>query len=435
MNKFTKTLKSLAILVALSIFVGLFVVIFQNFVPGRINSQTEIIPTSNPNISVYPPPEETPSLSPSPLSIFNVSPTPRPTWTPFPTNTARPGPAYTPIPLVEPAQNSMGKIFFVTKALKANQQLNVLEMNDRGQSSSAVTIKPTDPLPEGQYYPSPDGKLVAIIWGTEGGFSGSLLELKSGNISPLLGGLPFSFFFNWYPDSQQVLVQNNAGGLWLLDAYGKKPFSALLSPSLGRVGNAASSPDGSKVIYSFVRDPAQPVEVWSVNSDGRDAAKLFDTQIPLYGFSWSPDGTQIAVFGNGLMVMNPDGSDFHTVFTSYPIAACDLSGPLWSPDSQKIAITIYETYSDTLCPGWTGKHFAGTHIAIIDVKSEQFQIIPFEIDSGDVDPSWSPDGKKITFVSNRNGAPNLWVAGVNEAKPYPITTMNEFVRYPSWQKP
>ncbi len=70
MNKFTKTLKSLAILVALSIFVGLFVVIFQNFVPGRINSQTEIIPTSNPNISVYPPPEETPS--PIPITSFHI---------------------------------------------------------------------------------------------------------------------------------------------------------------------------------------------------------------------------------------------------------------------------------------------------------------------------------------------------------------------------
>lgn len=91
MNKFTKTFKPLAIFVALLIFVGLFVVIVQNFVPGRINSQVEISSTSNPNISAYQAPEETPSPIPSPVSIFNASPTPRPTWTPFPTNTVRPG--------------------------------------------------------------------------------------------------------------------------------------------------------------------------------------------------------------------------------------------------------------------------------------------------------------------------------------------------------
>ncbi len=435
MNPIKKTFKPVGDLVALLMIVGLIVVIIQNFVPGRINPQSEIISTSSPNISAYPPPEETLSPFPSPVSIFNASPTSRPTWTPFPTNTARPGPTYTPIPLVEPAQNSMGTIFFVTKALKINQQLNVLEMNDKGQSSSAVTIKTTDQLPEGQYYPSPDGKLVAIIWGTEGGFSGSLLELKSGKISPLWGGIPFTFFFNWYPDSQQVLVQNNAGGLWLIDVYGKKPFIALFSPSLGGVENATSSPDGSKVIYSFVRNPAKPREIWSVNSDGRDAIQLMETQIPLYGFSWSPDGTQVALFGHGLMVMNPDGSNFHTVFNNYPIYSCDLTSPLWSPDSQKIAITFYETYSGTLCPGWVNSNFAGTHIAIIDLKSEQFQIIPYEKDSGDIDPSWSPDGQKITFVSNRNGAPNLWVADLNEANPYLITVTNEFVRYPTWQKP
>jgi Tol biopolymer transport system component len=51
----------------------------------------------------------------------------------------------------------------------------------------------------------------------------------------------------------------------------------------------------------------------------------------------------------------------------------------------------------------------------------------------DSHPDFSPDGSRITFVSSRSGAPELWVSGSDGLNPRQLTHLNAHVlSYPKW---
>ena len=51
----------------------------------------------------------------------------------------------------------------------------------------------------------------------------------------------------------------------------------------------------------------------------------------------------------------------------------------------------------------------------------------------DMQPAFSPDGKKLVFISDRNGSENVWVANADGTKPRAITTTErENYMSPTW---
>ena len=50
----------------------------------------------------------------------------------------------------------------------------------------------------------------------------------------------------------------------------------------------------------------------------------------------------------------------------------------------------------------------------------------------DVAPSWSPDGRQITFVSDRQGSPQIWVMNADGSDQRRITFEGEYNQTPSW---
>lgn len=78
--------------------------------------------------------------------------------------------------------------------------------------------------------------------------------------------------------------------------------------------------------------------------------------------------------------------------------------PSWSPDSQWV---VYDTYlKDNM------------EISIISTVNAG-QVIPLSNDPNatDTDPVWSPEGRKIAFVSNRSGENEIWVASLDKPDP------------------
>lgn len=150
--------------------------------------------------------------------------------------------------------------------------------------------------------------------------------------------------------------------------------------------------------------------------------------------SWSPDGKQIAftrlngcqdpecVFGD-VWVMDADGTDQRLVTKGF--------NPSWSPDGEKLAYESCTTSGLYPCdndkrnvslvnPDGTGR---------VDLTAGMRSPCNANTTSREVEPTWSPDGKKIAFISSAQncryevyamnadgtGQVRLSEAGVNEA--------------------
>jgi Tol biopolymer transport system component len=122
--------------------------------------------------------------------------------------------------------------------------------------------------------------------------------------------------------------------------------------------------------------------------------------------SWSPDGSQIAFAGldgglSDLFVINSDGSDLRRL-TNDKYAELH---PAWSPDGRTLAFTTDrgpETDFQRLTLG-------NYRIGLLEIATGNVTL-PEGMGVGkNVSPVWSPDGRALAFVSDRNGINNLYL--------------------------
>ena len=168
------------------------------------------------------------------------------------------------------------------------------------------------------------------------------------------------------------------------------------------------SPDGTKV--AFVRGPGLAGDIYVVNADGTDQTRLTHSsgldQFP----AWSPDGTRIAFQTNRdgnfeIYVMDADGLG-QTNLTRYP----DLDAwPSWSPDGTRIVFHRMHLPIASV-------DLALPKLVMVIGEYEVFVMYAYgtgqtnitENPATDWYPLWSPDGGKIAFQSDRDGAGEIF---------------------------
>jgi dipeptidyl aminopeptidase/acylaminoacyl peptidase len=207
----------------------------------------------------------------------------------------------------------------------------------------------------------------------------------------------------------------------------------LVSSDLSRlrnVGSVAISPDAHRVAYTVVmRDrPGRPYgQLWIMELATQKSVRVGGEKDSGGGPMWSPDGKWLAFQGSqgdkhGLFMSRPDGSDItflaplHDTNSPLPGTGKDVT---WSPDGKELAfisstpgVEAAEASGDPMViTRYLYKPDAGEgmtrfndnqrlHIFVVDVSSKQIrQLTQGNTDEHSID--WSPDGKQLLFVSNR----------------------------------
>src|SRR5215217_6182199 len=114
-----------------------------------------------------------------------------------------------------------------------------------------------------------------------------------------------------------------------------------------------------------------------------------------------------------IFTVDPDGSDL-TPLTSN---AANDGAPTWSPDGRRIA--------------FTSERDGNYEIYVMDADgSNQTRLT--NVAGYDITPAWSPDGQRIAFVSNRGGDFEIYVMGADGSNPTHLTTNTAYDDQPAW---
>jgi dipeptidyl aminopeptidase/acylaminoacyl peptidase len=195
---------------------------------------------------------------------------------------------------------------------------------------------------------------------------------------------------------------------------------------LGSGPAQAASPDkGGKIAFSSNRDdPFGNFHIFAMNADGSCQTRLTnDSAFSELSPSWSPDGQSIA-FQRSLSWGSPPGGDIWRMNASganqvnLTNAQAWGGDPAWSPDGLRIAFTNH--LDDTRAESDPFRYSGTPRVYLMNPDGGG--LLRLTEDYG-LDPTWSPDGRRIAFVSKDW---NIWMMNADGSDPINLTDSPEF---------
>jgi Tol biopolymer transport system component len=273
---------------------------------------------------------------------------------------------------------------------------------------------------------SPDGSRIAFF--SEGDSVRGLwiADLEGGALRPLVLDGATWYELDWSPDGRVLAGYSDAFGRFELQAIDVESGSATrLTRSTYDDVFPAWSADGRSIVFTSNRtgDP----EIWTMDADGTGPRRLTDAPGRDAHPSVSPDGARIAF-------QSPRGGDDPLRVQIYTMAT-DGTGlvrltdddhfngvPVWSPDGARI---LYQRRSST-------EYEAGNWDVVEIAAAGGTPRVVLAGPANDQVASWSPDGSRIAFYSDREGDDEIWVAAAGGSEPRRITDGPGAARAPAW---
>lgn len=166
------------------------------------------------------------------------------------------------------------------------------------------------------------------------------------------------------------------------------------------------SPDGSQLAVGAGIGTSGPPwftpAIYLVNVDGSDVRTL-PREWSRGGLAWAPDGRRFAFTdGRGISVVNADGSGRRKLTT-------DGVDPVWSPDGRTIAYSKLVTVVSTR-PELRGRRVdVPRGIFLMNADGTGKRMLAADGSFG----AWSPDGRRRAFTRGRHGSEQLYIANVD----------------------
>jgi TolB protein len=207
----------------------------------------------------------------------------------------------------------------------------------------------------------------------------------------------------------------------------------------------AISPDSKEIVFSSRKDGANGWQLSIMNMNGKQIKRITTNSFSDCAPSFSPRGDKV-VFARAALyrrysmggftwdkwdiyTINSDGSDEQRItFDNYRT----VDAPYFSPDGKKILFGCdkddYMINTIDIVPNATPKQLNKPPLNGNELnKGPRHRI--------DAEPSWSPDGKQIVFVSNRVSRPvpydyEIWLMNADGTGPKIITHTQSYCASP-----
>lgn len=227
--------------------------------------------------------------------------------------------------------------------------------------------------------------------------------------------------------------------IWLITV--KTRVMVNLTKHPGRYSDPVWSPDGKRLLFMSDRDhPWKPLQgtpyfdLYMMNADGTAQRRVTNCDFVGGDPAWSPDGKiAFTCHRSGvteLGVLDASGMLQKTLKIPESLSISDLG---WSPDGRRLAFTATDR------PGEVGSYriyvtevtYSEEGVTRLLTDKDDF-FTRLLADKGDSDPEWSPDGRRIVFMSKRDGNPEIYVMNADGSEQRNLTNDRHVDTRPHW---
>lgn len=265
------------------------------------------------------------------------------------------------------------------------------------------------------------------------------------NTLATLGGLNLNIPKPEYNERRDRVVYHAEQDIFEVTSQGTKNYPLTIKPTqipesdgLSHFDNDPQwSPSGDYIFFKRIYDPMTS-ELWRMNHDGSNIVKIPLPQLGfLEEFDISPKGDQIAVLlsnreadimngrSNLWVIPLKDGGEIDNSVKPRRITTVGykVSDVMFRSDNKKIVLSMKEqsTTSDSSTDVWS-------------VNSNNTDLTRLTPQDGlmDTSPVWSPNGKKIAFLSGEGEKRNLWMMNKDGSDRKSLSPLVEVVGEPLW---